>query len=194
MGSRQIVLVYTAGISVLNAGIFWREAKTKRLFSHCSSSTKSPRKKKKIKIVCNGIWTAATYKPGSRPMRDQYDGTAEYGFLEPLVESWPVNFPAEYGFRMSNAVDQRSIHHHFTWLTKAITIPETVHDDWVQARVDCDTFFGGIWLGLNTVYSKIEKDKKKLADRGRERGWARSQIIRPQERFFRYKSTNTPVC
>jgi hypothetical protein len=35
MGSRQIVLVSTAGISVLNAGIFWREAKTKRLFSQC---------------------------------------------------------------------------------------------------------------------------------------------------------------
>jgi hypothetical protein len=35
MGSRQIVLVYTAGISVLKAGIFWREAKTKRLFSQC---------------------------------------------------------------------------------------------------------------------------------------------------------------
>jgi hypothetical protein len=33
MGNRQIVLVSTAGISVLNAGIFWREAKTKRLFS-----------------------------------------------------------------------------------------------------------------------------------------------------------------
>ncbi len=35
MGSRQIVLVSTAGISVLNAGIFWREAKPKRLFSQC---------------------------------------------------------------------------------------------------------------------------------------------------------------
>jgi hypothetical protein len=35
MGSRQIVLVSTVGISVLNAGIFWREAKTKRLFSQC---------------------------------------------------------------------------------------------------------------------------------------------------------------
>jgi hypothetical protein len=35
MGSRQIVLVSTAGISVLNAGIFWRQAKTKRLFSQC---------------------------------------------------------------------------------------------------------------------------------------------------------------
>jgi hypothetical protein len=35
MGSRQIVLVSTAGISVLNAGIFWQEAKTKRLFSQC---------------------------------------------------------------------------------------------------------------------------------------------------------------
>jgi hypothetical protein len=35
MGSRQIVLVSTAGFSVLNTGIFWREAKTKRLFSQC---------------------------------------------------------------------------------------------------------------------------------------------------------------
>ncbi len=35
MGSRQIVLVSTAGISVFNAGIFWREAKTKRLFLQC---------------------------------------------------------------------------------------------------------------------------------------------------------------
>ncbi len=32
MGSRQIVLVSTAGFSVLNTGIFWREAITKRLF------------------------------------------------------------------------------------------------------------------------------------------------------------------
>ncbi len=36
MASRQIVLVSTAGISVHNAGIFWREAKTKRLFSQCT--------------------------------------------------------------------------------------------------------------------------------------------------------------
>jgi hypothetical protein len=35
MGSRQTVLVSTAGFSVLNTGIFWREAKTKRLFSQC---------------------------------------------------------------------------------------------------------------------------------------------------------------
>jgi hypothetical protein len=35
MGSMQIVLVSTAGFSVLNTGIFWREAKTKRLFSQC---------------------------------------------------------------------------------------------------------------------------------------------------------------
>jgi hypothetical protein len=35
MGSRKIVLVSTAGFSVLNTGIFWREAKTKRLFSQC---------------------------------------------------------------------------------------------------------------------------------------------------------------
>jgi hypothetical protein len=33
MGGRQIALVSTAGFSVLNTGIFWREAKTKRLFS-----------------------------------------------------------------------------------------------------------------------------------------------------------------
>ncbi len=37
MGSRQIVLVLTAGFSVLNTGIFWREAKTKRLFSQCNT-------------------------------------------------------------------------------------------------------------------------------------------------------------
>ncbi len=36
MGSRQIVLVSTAGFSVLNTGIFWREAKTKRPFSQCT--------------------------------------------------------------------------------------------------------------------------------------------------------------
>jgi hypothetical protein len=36
MGSRQIVLVSTAGFSVLNTGIFWWEAKTKRLFSQCT--------------------------------------------------------------------------------------------------------------------------------------------------------------
>ncbi len=35
MGSRQIVLVSTARFSVLNMGIFWQEAKTKRLFSQC---------------------------------------------------------------------------------------------------------------------------------------------------------------
>jgi hypothetical protein len=39
LGSRQIVLVSTAGFSVLNTGIFWREAKTKRLFSQCSAHT-----------------------------------------------------------------------------------------------------------------------------------------------------------
>jgi hypothetical protein len=32
MGGRQIVLISAAGFSVLNTGIFWREAKTKRLF------------------------------------------------------------------------------------------------------------------------------------------------------------------
>ncbi len=40
MGSRQIVLVSTAGFSVLNTGIFWREAKTKRLFSQCGIISK----------------------------------------------------------------------------------------------------------------------------------------------------------
>jgi hypothetical protein len=34
-GGRQIVLVSTAGFFALNTGIFWREAKTKRLFSQC---------------------------------------------------------------------------------------------------------------------------------------------------------------
>jgi hypothetical protein len=38
MGSRQIVLVSTAGFSVLNTGVFWREAKTKRLFSQCGNT------------------------------------------------------------------------------------------------------------------------------------------------------------
>jgi hypothetical protein len=37
MGTRKIVLVLTAGFSFLNTGIFWREAKTKRLFSQCVS-------------------------------------------------------------------------------------------------------------------------------------------------------------
>ncbi len=41
MGSRQIVLVSTAGFSVLNTGIFWREAKTKRLFSQCTKPLQS---------------------------------------------------------------------------------------------------------------------------------------------------------
>ncbi len=41
MDSRQIVLVSTAGFSVLNTGIFWREAKTKRLFSQCLVTTAS---------------------------------------------------------------------------------------------------------------------------------------------------------
>jgi hypothetical protein len=36
MGSRQIVLVLTAGFSVIDTGIFWPEAKTKRLFSQCA--------------------------------------------------------------------------------------------------------------------------------------------------------------
>jgi hypothetical protein len=36
MGGRQIVLVSTGGFSVLNTGNFWREAKTKRLFSQCT--------------------------------------------------------------------------------------------------------------------------------------------------------------
>jgi hypothetical protein len=33
MGSRQIVLVSTAGFSVLNMGIFWREAKKMACFT-----------------------------------------------------------------------------------------------------------------------------------------------------------------
>ncbi len=42
MGSRQIVLVSTAGFSVLNTGIFWWEAKTKRLFHSASSNHFTP--------------------------------------------------------------------------------------------------------------------------------------------------------
>ena len=34
-GQQAIVLVSTTGFSVINTGIFWREAKTKRLFSQC---------------------------------------------------------------------------------------------------------------------------------------------------------------
>jgi hypothetical protein len=37
MGGRQIVLVLTAGFSVLNTGIFWQEAKMKRIFSQCAT-------------------------------------------------------------------------------------------------------------------------------------------------------------
>jgi hypothetical protein len=61
-------------------------------------------------------------------MRDQYDGTAEYGLLQPLVDSWPVNFPAVYGLGMPNAVDWRSIHHHYAGLGKAHTSCETLHE------------------------------------------------------------------
>jgi hypothetical protein len=32
-----------------------------------------------------------------------------------------VNFPAVYGLRMPNAVEQRSIHHHFTGLEEAMS-------------------------------------------------------------------------
>ncbi len=87
-------------------------------------------------------------------MRDQYDVMAEYGLLQLLVDSWPVNFPAVYGFRMPNAVDWRSIHHHYTGLGKAHTSCETVHDFWVRAWVYTDTFLSDIWLGLNTVCLK----------------------------------------
>jgi hypothetical protein len=58
MGSRQIVLVSTAGISVLNAGIFWREAKTKRLFSLCvlfQYFFKLALKFKVLKICCESV-------------------------------------------------------------------------------------------------------------------------------------------
>jgi len=48
MGSRQIVLVSTAGFSVLNTGIFWREAKTKRVFSQCIPTYSTERKVSKV--------------------------------------------------------------------------------------------------------------------------------------------------
>jgi hypothetical protein len=54
MGSRQIVLVSTAGFSVLNTGIFWREAKTKRLFSQCSSYSLWPGLGSQIKKLAQG--------------------------------------------------------------------------------------------------------------------------------------------
>jgi hypothetical protein len=58
MGSRQIVLVSTAGFSVLNMGIFWQEAKTKRLFSQCTIDRKNNINQKKYYrndtlFVCN---------------------------------------------------------------------------------------------------------------------------------------------
>jgi hypothetical protein len=39
MGNRQIVLVSTAGFSVLKTGIFWREAKQKGFF-HSAAATR----------------------------------------------------------------------------------------------------------------------------------------------------------
>jgi hypothetical protein len=59
------------------------------------------------------------------------------------------------GFRMPNAVDWRSIHHHYTGLGKRHTSCETVHDFWVRARVYIDTFLSDICLGLNTVYGMV---------------------------------------
>ncbi len=84
-------------------------------------------------------------------MRDQYSAPAEYGSPTLLVELGPVNVSGIYGFRMPNAVDWRSIHHHYTGLGKAHMSCETVHDFWVRARVYIDTFLNNIWLGLNTV-------------------------------------------
>jgi hypothetical protein len=54
MGSRQIVLVSTAGFSVLNTGIFWQEAKTKRLFSQCDYNLQVSWKKalQGLKVCC----------------------------------------------------------------------------------------------------------------------------------------------
>jgi hypothetical protein len=53
MGNRQIVLVSTAGFSVLNKGIFWREAKTKRLFSQCTYNVKKLTEKFDTLKGCN---------------------------------------------------------------------------------------------------------------------------------------------
>jgi hypothetical protein len=60
MGSRQIVLVSTAGFSVLNTGIFWREAKTKRLFSQCTG----PQIKGTIKPDWNSLRVVPLDRPG----------------------------------------------------------------------------------------------------------------------------------
>jgi hypothetical protein len=59
------------------------------------------------------------------------------------------------GFRMPNAVDWRSIAHHYTGLGKRHASCETVHDFWVRARVYIDTFLSDIWLGLHTVWEVI---------------------------------------
>ncbi len=66
MGSRQIVLVYTAGFSVLNTGIFWREAKTKRLFSQCTHNRSYCKKyeyfnRKRLGLIKNTKTTPNTY-------------------------------------------------------------------------------------------------------------------------------------
>jgi hypothetical protein len=52
MGSRQIVLVSTAGFSVRNTGIFWQEAKTKRLFSQCPGLVVQACQAKKSQNIC----------------------------------------------------------------------------------------------------------------------------------------------
>jgi len=96
------------------------------------------------------------------PIRDQCDGTAEYGLLEPLVESRLVNFPAVCGFRMPNAVDWRCIHQHYTGLGKAHTRCETVHAFWARARVDRDTFLSSIWLAIDTVKWTMLTDRQNL--------------------------------
>ena len=61
-------------------------------------------------------------------MRDQSAAPAEYGSPALLVESELVNVSGISGFRMPNAVDWRSIHHHYTGLEKAHTGCGTVHD------------------------------------------------------------------
>jgi hypothetical protein len=62
MGSRQIVLVSTAGFSVLNARIFWQEAKTKRFFSQCTVCNCSSHHVVGIHGRAGGCSTTTVYK------------------------------------------------------------------------------------------------------------------------------------
>jgi hypothetical protein len=89
MGSRQIVLVSTAGFSVLNTGIFWREAKTKRLFSQCVCT-----------CTCIPRW-----KEGGKPIMPRLDLLC---YRLPLAEqiNRPVYFSASSQLEITHNIVQ----------------------------------------------------------------------------------------